>query len=142
VFQDPNMAVLAAGPGASQRPSILPGVAILAAGAIAIFGIPWFIPFRQPVNSLSYTYGFNNFAAWVAVAALLAGSIAEDVGKVLHGRRTTSGRIPPQLLVEYIASTFVLVLNWWVESESPLKPKEVDHLFRSLTLPTVAAFLD
>lgn len=44
---------------------------MLALGLVGIFILPWFIPFRQPVNSLSYTYGFNNTAAWIAVAALL-----------------------------------------------------------------------
>ena len=42
------------------------------AGAIGIFVVPWFVPFQQPVTSLSYTFGFNNFAAWLAAAALLA----------------------------------------------------------------------
>jgi hypothetical protein len=46
--------------------------AAAAAGAIGIFVVPWFVPFQQPIASLSYTYGFNNLAAWLAVAALLA----------------------------------------------------------------------
>jgi AcrR family transcriptional regulator len=70
---------------------------------------------------------------------VLAELIAEDVRKSLQGRRKTAGRIPPDLLVQYVASTFILVLNWWVESRSPLPPKEVDHLFRALILPTLAA---
>src|SRR5215813_12155611 len=53
---------------------------------------------------------------------VLAERIAEDIGKVFQGRRKTAGQIPPDLLVQHIASTFVLVLNWWVESDSPLKP--------------------
>ena len=73
---------------------------------------------------------------------VLADQIAEDIGKVLQGRRKTTGQNPPDLLVQHIASTFVLVLNWWVESDSPLKPKEVNELFRCLTIPTLAACLD
>ena len=53
-----------------------------------------------------------------------------------------AGQIPPDLLVQYVASAFVLVLNWWVESNSPLKPKEVNELFRGLIIPTLAACLD
>src|SRR5713226_9367364 len=45
--------------------------ATVAAGAIGIFVVPWVVPFRQPVASISYTYGFNNFVAWLAVATLL-----------------------------------------------------------------------
>jgi hypothetical protein len=37
-----------------------------------------------------------------------------------------------------VASTFILVLNWWTESRSPLPPKEVNVLFRALVEPTLA----
>jgi hypothetical protein len=73
---------------------------------------------------------------------VLAEQIAEELGRVLHGRGRTPGLIPRDLLVQYVASTFVLVLNWWVESNSPLSPKEVNDLFRKLTLPTLSACLD
>lgn len=47
-------------------------------------------------------------------------------------------QIPPDLLSGYIASTFVLVLNWWVEHGMPLPPKETNEMFRVLVLPTVS----
>ena len=68
----------------------------------------------------------------------LAKLIAEDVRKHLQRGRTV-GRIAPDLLAHHVASTFVLVLNWWVESRSRLGPEEVDDLFRALILPTLAA---
>jgi hypothetical protein len=37
-----------------------------------------------------------------------------------------------------VASTFLLVLNWWAESDEPLPSREVNDLFRSLVLPAVA----
>ncbi len=55
-----------------------------------------------------------------------------------QGRRKTD-QIPRDLLVQYVASTFILLLNWWLESRSPLAPKEVNDLFRALILPTLAA---
>ena len=73
---------------------------------------------------------------------VLAEQIAEDIDKVFQGRLQTAGQIPPDLLVQYVASTFVLVLNWWVESDSPLKPKEVNEVFRGLIIPTLAACLN
>lgn len=73
---------------------------------------------------------------------VLADLIADDVGKALHSRRKTAGRTPPELLAQYVASTFVLVLNWWVESNSALRPKDVDGLFRALILPTLTASLE
>jgi AcrR family transcriptional regulator len=70
---------------------------------------------------------------------VLAKLIVDDVGKDLQGRRKAASQISPDLLVPYVASTFILVLNWWVENESPLPPKEVNDLFRALILPTLAA---
>jgi hypothetical protein len=58
--------------------------------------------------------------------------IAEHVKKSLRRRGKTAGQIPLDLLVQYIDSTFILLLNWWVENKCPLPPKEVNGLFRSL----------
>jgi len=64
--------------------------------------------------------------------------IAEEI-RPSHGTRSRSAvEVPPHLVVEYIVSTFVLVLNWWVESDGRLSAKEVDEVFRALVLPTVA----
>jgi len=54
-------------------------------------------------------------------------------------RTLTAGQIPRELLIQYLASTFILVLNWWAESTSPLLPEKVNNLFCELVLPTVAA---
>ena len=47
-------------------------------------------------------------------------------------------RIPSDLLAQYLAGTFVLVLNWWIESKSQISPSAVNNLFRSLVMPTLA----
>jgi AcrR family transcriptional regulator len=73
---------------------------------------------------------------------VLAELIADDVKKDLHGRGKSARQIPPDLLVKYVASAFILVLNWWVESDSQLPPKEVNDLFRALILPTLALSLE
>jgi AcrR family transcriptional regulator len=69
---------------------------------------------------------------------VLAESIAADVAKGLPGPGKAIARIPTRLLVEYLSSTFVLVLNWWVESRNPLPPSDVNDVFRALALPTLA----
>src|SRR5215510_6803289 len=48
--------------------------------------------------------------------------IANDVRKDFQNRRRVSSRMPADLLVHHVASTFILVLNWWVESRDPLPP--------------------
>jgi Transcriptional regulator C-terminal region len=70
---------------------------------------------------------------------VLAELMTDDVRKEFQNRREKSGQVPPDLFVQYLASTFILVLNWWVDSRSPLPPKEVNDLFRALILPTMAA---
>ena len=64
------------------------------------------------------------------------------VKKTFRERRKTAGQIPLDLLVQYINSTFILVLNWWVENKCPLPPKEVDGLFRSLIVPVLKRVSD
>lgn len=49
--------------------------------------------------------------------------IADDVRKDLQGRRKAAGRIAPDLFIQYVASTFILTLKWWMESSSPLPPQ-------------------
>jgi AcrR family transcriptional regulator len=72
---------------------------------------------------------------------VLAEQIANDVAMVFL-RPQKARQIPLDLLVQYVASTFVLVLNWWVESESSLSPREINHLYRSLVVPAVASVSD
>lgn len=72
---------------------------------------------------------------------IVAERIASEVRKHVEGRRRHARQIPPDLLVQYLASTFVLVLTWWTESRNPLSPKEVNALFRTLIMPTLAVGL-
>lgn len=56
--------------------------------------------------------------------------------------RCSNGRlwnIPPDVLTNYIISTFILVLNWWVDNRTQLSSNEVDDLFLSLVVPTLAS---
>jgi AcrR family transcriptional regulator len=63
--------------------------------------------------------------------------ISEAVEKHFRRRRRASSQIPRDLLVQYIDSTFILVLNWWVENKCSMGPKEVNGLFHSLITPTL-----
>jgi AcrR family transcriptional regulator len=67
--------------------------------------------------------------------------IAEDVQKRLRPQ-TSVLQIPPDLVIRHVASTFVLVLNWWLEDRSALAPEDVDEMFRALVLPTLAVHFD
>jgi AcrR family transcriptional regulator len=65
--------------------------------------------------------------------------IGDDARKNVQGRLRASSRIPADLLVQHVASTFILVLNWWLESRSNLSSKEVNTLFRELITPVLVA---
>ena len=70
---------------------------------------------------------------------VLAELIANDMTTARRGRKTPASRVPAGLLAEHVASTFILVLNWWVDSGSSLSASDVNDLFRALILPTLAA---
>ena len=69
------------------------------------------------------------------LARIIRSSVKQDLGA---GHRL-GRQIPMDLMSEYVASTFVLVLNWWMDKKMPLSPKEIDGLFRKLILPTLGA---
>jgi hypothetical protein len=69
--------------------------------------------------------------------------ISDDLKKssLLRGQGCPR-EVPTGLLVEYIASTFILVLNWWVEGGDPVSAGEVNEFFRALVRPTLAGIWD
>lgn len=69
------------------------------------------------------------------LTGLIAGELAVAVGE------SPRPPIPTDLLARHIASTFVVVLNWWVESDSLLRPAEVDLVFRRLVISALAEVL-
>lgn len=67
--------------------------------------------------------------------------LADLVADALMTRRRAPQSLtllPLPLLARHIASTFVLVLNWWVESDSPLTPAQVNEQFTALIVPTLS----
>jgi len=50
-----------------------------------------------------------------------------------------SRQISADLISEYVASTFVLVLNWWLDKKMFSTPKEINDLFHNLVSPTLGA---
>ena len=65
--------------------------------------------------------------------------IAEQLRTGSGKQHKRGDRIPSDLLAQYLAGTFVLVLNWWIESKSKIPPNAVNDLFRSLVLPTLGS---
>jgi AcrR family transcriptional regulator len=57
-------------------------------------------------------------------------------------RKAGGTTIPCDLLARYVASAFLLVLNWWLDSDEPLAPRRADEVFRALVIPTLTAVLN
>jgi AcrR family transcriptional regulator len=66
----------------------------------------------------------------------LTNLIADDLAVAIR-RRQSMPQISTDLVARHVASTYVLVLNWWIECEAALMPAEVDARFRALVLPTL-----
>ena len=69
----------------------------------------------------------------------LAELIGEDAQREFQLWRKRGSGFPPALLVHYVTSTFILILNWWLESKNPLSPEKINDLFLALVLPTLNA---
>jgi len=72
-----------------------------------------------------------------AITELIEDEVKTGLGHTRHG----ADQISPELLAGWIASTFVLVLNWWVESDSPPPAHDADSLFRRLIEPSLAGII-
>jgi AcrR family transcriptional regulator len=67
---------------------------------------------------------------------VLVEEIAEDVKAVVDSR---AGRPPAALMSEYIVTTFLLVVNWWIENGQSLSPQDADEVFLRLVVPVLRA---
>lgn len=52
-------------------------------------------------------------------------------------RRSRRSPVASQLLARHIASTFVLVLHWWMDDSGITSSAEADRLFRALVMPVL-----
>lgn len=69
------------------------------------------------------------------LAKVIQSSMKQEPGAIPK----STGQIPADLMSEYVASTFVLVLNWWLDKKMFLPPREINDRFRKLILPTLSA---
>jgi AcrR family transcriptional regulator len=117
----------------------------LPSGAKRFRNVVWFsLPVFEYVNVFRHTDGSlmgreGHTIIHEHLRQVLIDTIADAVKACVPCREPGPGKMPPELLAEYVAATFILVLNWWVESKSTLSPREADDLFLSMVLPTLTA---
>ena len=74
---------------------------------------------------------------------VIAELVLADLRRLSRGEppHAATPAVPPELLARHVAATYVLVLEWWVESDHPLPARQADERFRALVLPVLAAVL-
>lgn len=102
------------------------------------FALPLFEHIEQHRNAGGVRMGRRGRAALHEhVRRILAQWIAEELRPDTRSHGNSASRLPADLLAQYVASTFVLILDWWVDGKCVPSSKEADALFRSLVLPAI-----
>ena len=47
--------------------------------------------------------------------------------------------VSPELLTQFLVSSFVSVMTWWLNTRNPVPPKDIDAAYRRLVLPSLAS---
>ena len=70
---------------------------------------------------------------------VLAERIGRDIARDWKTSRRTRPPIAPELVAQFVASSFVLVLHWWIDNRALTSAAEADEAFRALVTPALAA---
>jgi len=76
---------------------------------------------------------------WEALQAALCRAIEPALCTLCAERR--SPPIPLPVVSEYLASTLLTLLKWWLIADMPYPPEQMEHIFQQLALPGVWAML-
>lgn len=90
-------------------------------------------PFRALMRSRAGEF------LWEALQAALCRAIEPALCTLCVERR--SPPIPLPVVSQYLASTFLTLLKWWVEASMPYPPEQMETIFQQLALPGVWAML-
>ena len=66
--------------------------------------------------------------------------VADALGSTERRARLTT-HVSPSLLANWVATSFILVLNWWVKEAPHLSAREADEHFKQLVEPSLAGLL-
>ncbi len=75
------------------------------------------------------------------IKEMIADLIRDGYRKEFQRRRKADSEVPFELLVHFLAATFMSVLSWWLDQNNPVPPKKIDAIFRSLVMPVVTSNL-
>lgn len=81
-----------------------------------------------------------------------AGELLWEKGQVLLSRtveqaltsvssRETALSVPPGVVAQYLAGSFLTLLRWWLEAEMPYSPEQMDQWFWDMTLSRIQTMI-
>jgi AcrR family transcriptional regulator len=144
-FRDKDELLLSAIRDVLDASSARPSAALRRSERVVSFSRPMFEHVAKHRRASTDGMGIRSRAMiHERLRGVIAEQIREEVRRGLRGAlgAPVPGRVPPELLVQHVTSSFVVVLDWWVETRSKLSPAEVDEVFRALVLPALASALD
>ena len=109
-------------------------------GEIIAFSLPVFDHVQEQLSMRRSKMGSKGRAALhEQLQTILAEMIEDRIKVTFSSYAKQENGVSPDLLASFVASTFVLVLNWWVEGDKPLSAQAANDIFQSLVLPVLAA---
>jgi len=75
-------------------------------------------------------------------ATMILGHIRQRLVKLLqdHLKTPVARRkqpLPPDMLTQYVVASFIALLTWWLDHDSPLSPQQMNDYYRQLVEPGV-----
>ena len=81
--------------------------------------------------------GHAREVVWDAAQASLRSTIEQRLATTFATKHPPS--VPLPVLAEYLAGAFLNLLKWWLETETPYSPAQMDDMFQQLAFPGVWA---
>lgn len=120
---------------------VLPAGSAAAADAaerMAAFSLPLLTHIQQHRRSAKARLGDRGRAILHEhLRHILADWIAKAMAEDFQLRRSRRAPVAPELLAQHIASTFILILHWWLDHNDTASPAQANELFRALIMPVL-----
>lgn len=103
------------------------------------FSLPFFEHVAQFRHRALHMHGKGRHVVHEHLRHVLMELIADDMRNVAGRSTASAAGAPADVLVEYVVTTFLLVLNWWNENGTAVSARQAHDIFRALVVPTLAA---
>jgi AcrR family transcriptional regulator len=90
--------------------------------------------FRDFYKALGHTGKMSELRA--DAVDRLAPKFESELVRLARGREH---RVPLGVLARFVASSFMDLIDWWVENDAPYTPKEMEEMFERLIRPAISS---